>query len=296
MKPLVIYHGGGCMDGFCAAWLFHKAFPDADFVAANYGEAPPIDYCGRDVFIVDFSYPREIMHGVIGQSKMVTVLDHHKTAKAALEGLTDEWPSDRLHITFDMGKSGGRLAWEHLCEIGGDPAVSFYSHFGSITVDSNRADEVPWLVAYTEDRDLWLWKMPNSKEISAWLGSVPRDFEAWDIFNNPGWKEEQSRIDQGAAILRYQQQIVDSHCDNAVEIEMDGHKVLSLNATTLVSEIGEKLAQDRPFSATYFIRQDGMKVWSLRSRGESGIDVSEVAARRGGGGHRNASGFQEPSK
>lgn len=36
-KPLVIYHGG-CWDGFCAAWLFRKAFPDAEFFPAQYGQ------------------------------------------------------------------------------------------------------------------------------------------------------------------------------------------------------------------------------------------------------------------
>jgi nanoRNase/pAp phosphatase (c-di-AMP/oligoRNAs hydrolase) len=73
---------------------------------------------------------------------------------------------------------------------------------------------------------------------------------------------------------------------------LDGHKVLAVNATCLMSEIGERLAQGRPFGATYFVREDGKRVWSLRSC-EGGIDVSDVARRRGGGGHRAAAGFTE---
>ncbi|WP_249139114.1 hypothetical protein [Actibacterium sp. MT2.3-13A] len=36
------------------------------------------------------------------------------------------------------------------------------------------------------------------------------------------------------------------------------------------------------------------RVFSLRSRGDGGQDVSEIAASYGGGGHRNAAGFQMP--
>mgnify|MGYP001614915008 CR=1 FL=1 len=43
---MVIYHAG-CWDGFCAAWLLHKAYPRAEFVPAQYGEAPPETHRGR---------------------------------------------------------------------------------------------------------------------------------------------------------------------------------------------------------------------------------------------------------
>lgn len=98
---------------------------------------------------------------------------------------------------------------------------------------------------------------------------------------------------EGAAILKYQAEQVARHVKHAVEIELDGYRVLAVNATTLQSEIGEALAEGRPFGATWFVRGDGRKVWSLRSRGPSGIDVSEVARKMGGGGHPNAAGFEE---
>jgi uncharacterized protein len=97
---------------------------------------------------------------------------------------------------------------------------------------------------------------------------------------------------EGAAIIRYQDQIIEQQCKNAVEIEMDGHRVLSVNATVLISEIGGKLAEGRPFSATYFFDGKGRRIWSLRSR-DGGVDVSEIAKRHGGGGHRQAAGYEE---
>jgi len=53
------------------------------------------------------------------------------------------------------------------------------------------------------------------------------------------------------------------------------------------------MARAAPFAACYYDRPDA-RVFSLRSRGEDGLDVAEIAASYGGGGHRNAAGFQMP--
>lgn len=287
-NPLVIYHGG-CWDGFCAAWVLRKVFGEAEFVPAQYGQEPP-NCTGRRVFIVDFSYKRPVMRSILSQAKAVVVLDHHKTAEAELAGLVDEFIQrpDLIHnpdgselpfVHFDMNKSGGRLTWEWLQQSGhGD-----FKH-----------TPTPWLVDYTEDRDLWRWKLDWSREINAFIRSWPLDFAKWNEFNliGPGCGKWDTWIDAGSAILRREKQIVDDHVKNAVETEMDGHKILAVNATVLFSEIAGELAKDRPFGAAYFIRSDGKRVWSLRSR-DGGVDVSEIAKAHGGGGHRNAAGFEE---
>lgn len=99
-------------------------------------------------------------------------------------------------------------------------------------------------------------------------------------------------VAQGSAILRREQQIVDSHVSFARETHIGGHKVLCVNATVLSSEIAGALAENRPFGVCWFERGDGKRVYSLRSR-DGGVDVSEVAKMYGGGGHRNAAGFEE---
>ena len=288
MKTLVIYHAG-CWDGFCAAWLFHLAFPDAEFHAAHYGTEPP-DVAGKHVYLVDFSYKRPVMQEIIEAADGVAVLDHHKTAEAELSGLETEreWRWVPL-IIFDMEKSGGRLAWEYLYgrRLLPDELLAT-SHSGySLGV-------APWLVDYTEDRDLWRWKLPASKEINAALRSYDLAFDLWDMLSGVG-KSEDGRVSlarEGAAILRQQNQIVNEHVRHAREVELDGHKVLSVNATVFFSEIAGELAKDRPFGVCYFDRGDGVRQYSLRSR-DDGIDVSEIAKRHGGGGHRNASGYEE---
>jgi hypothetical protein len=275
---MVLYHGN-CYDGFCAAWVARKRFPDAECVPVNYGDAPP-NVAGRDVYILDFSYQRLVMLDIIAQARAVVVLDHHKTAAAELAGdlsVVVDGPSLRAPvIVFDMTKSGGRLTWEY-----------FFS-----------GQDVPWLVAYTEDRDLWRWALPHSRAINAWLRSHPFDFELWDVISKSrplAFDGLRFPVGEGEAILRREKQIVDSHVGFAREVDIDGYHVLAVNATVLTSEIAGELAKDRPFGACWFERADGKRVWSLRSEKTDGVDVSEISKRHGGGGHRQAAGYEEQS-
>jgi oligoribonuclease NrnB/cAMP/cGMP phosphodiesterase (DHH superfamily) len=176
-------------------------------------------------------------------------------------------------IVFDMNMSGGRLAWNH-----------FYA---------NACMPPPGLVDYTEDRDLWRWQLLDSKAVNACLRSYPLDFGLWNQWGNLTAPVLHDLLfKEGEAILRREQQIIDDHVRHAREIEMNDYKILSVNATVLFSEIAGELAKDRPFGACYFDRQDGKRQWSLRSR-DGGIDVSGIAKLHGGGGHRNAAGFEE---
>lgn len=259
MFKLCIYHAN-CNDGFCAAWLFHRAYPDAEFHAATYGDTPP-DVRDRDVYILDFSYKRDVLLALIRDAESLTLLDHHVTAKADLadiEGAT---------IVFDMTKSGARLAAEFL-----------------------QLPSAPMLVDYTEDRDLWRWQLPSSREINAALSSYPRNFAIWDLL-------DASSIDElaveGAAILRYQQQLVDAACRHAELVRIGDHDVPVCHSTVLQSEIGERLCQGRPYALIWWCAGDKY-VCSLRSS-PHGLDVSEIAKHYGGGGHKNAAGFSTTS-
>jgi uncharacterized protein len=289
MKPLVIYHAG-CWDGFCAAWVMRHALPDADFHAAHYGTAAP-DVTGRDVYLVDFAFKRPAMLTIVAQAcGNVTVLDHHKTAEADLAGLAGECHRDTLvrlpHVVFDMTKSGGRLAWEYVWD------RLYAGVFRDLTnaASGERVDRTrsPWLVDYTEDRDLWRHVLPRSREVNAALRSYPLDFATWDALAD---RDPLTLVAEGTAILRAEQVVIDQHIRHAREVEIGGHRVLCVNATTLFSEIAGELAAGRPFGACYFDRHDGKRVYSLRSR-DGGVDVSEVAKAMGGGGHRNAAGFE----
>ena len=262
-RIVVIYHAD-CVDGFTAAWCARRKFGDtAEYVPAKYGDTPP-DVHGANVYVLDFSYPRDVLIGMNVRANTLRVLDHHKTAQAALAGLP--------FCEFDMECSGARMAWDHFA-------------FGP--------ERVPGLVRYVEDRDLWRWALPFSKEVSAMIGCAPRTFEAWGVLADRIEDEFESVASEGAAILRAQQAYCDAMVRRARTIPWDGVEVPIVNCSPIhVSEIVGALAEQSPHGWAIGWSQgpDGKFHYSLRSRG-NGPDVSALAKRFGGGGHRGAAGF-----
>lgn len=260
MRRVVLYHSG-CPDGFGAAWAAWKRFGDeARYIPVRYGEDPPSELTPDDeVWIVDFSYPRDVLLELRSKVGVVTVIDHHKTAEADLAGL--DW------CVFDQAHSGAVLTWKHL--------------YGDA--------DVPMLLQYIQDRDLWTWELADSKEVSAALYAYEFDFKLWSEFA----RDPSRLVHEGVVHLRLQRKMVAMAAASANICTVGGYEVPVLCASQNVSEIGEYLCKQepaRPFVAIY--RDRGNKrIWSLRSRG--GFDVSEVARRYGGGGHAAAAGFEQ---
>ena len=100
---------------------------------------------------VEFRYPLETMLELHRQHESVILLDHHETARDALEGRMPD-------CHFDLERSGVTIAWEY-----------WGSGFGT--------NEGEMLARYIEDRDLWRWKLPDSREVSAALDSTRRGSE-----------------------------------------------------------------------------------------------------------------------
>lgn len=264
MKPLVLFHAA-CWDGFCAAWVTRKSIGEIEAVPVQYGTDPP-DVTGRTVYVLDFAFKRPGLAALAAQAESLVVLDHHQTAEADLGWLSEQ---PNVTVRFNKEKSGGRLAWEFF---------------------NPPHNPVPWLVEYTEDRDLWRHALPDSQEINAALRSYPLDFATWDRLQSPA--RLAYLVSEGKAIRRREQQIVNDHMLHAREREIGGHTIRAVNATVLFSEIAGELAKGYPFGACYFDRADGKRQWSLRSTPD-GIDVSVVALAHGGGGHKHAAGFEE---
>lgn len=262
-KPLVLFHAS-CSDGFCAAWIYRRYVdPNCDFRAIQFGSAPP-DVTGRKVVVLDFSFPRPQLLDMQQKARSFLVLDHHKTAAEDLEGLD--------FCVFDLDKSGARMTWEYFF----DPQSS-----GDIK-------QPPWLVPYTEDQDLWTWKLPDSKAVNAAITSYPRLFPVWDQL---AARQPKELALEGQAILRYQDRLIRPRVKNHSWATIGGHRVPITNATCLSSEIGNRLAKSHPFAAVFFITKENRYVYNLRSTGDDAVDVGQIARQYGGGGHPNASGF-----
>lgn len=288
---LCIYHGN-CADGFGAAYAVWRWDSSVEFHAGVYGQPPP-DVAGKHVILVDFTYPLDVLRQMAkGAAKSITILDHHKTAAEILQrfvrqGYDFSWDFDEfsafcetsgeipIRAIFDMNRSGAMLAWDFF-----HPGVA-----------------APRLFAHIQDRDLWQFKLPGTRPIQANLFSYPYDFTVWDAIVEACEDDEYRAkfIAEGDAIERkHFKDLAELSVVTLQRMVIGGYDVPVCNLPyTMSSDAGHQLAQGEPFAACFWITADGW-VFSLRSA-EGGVDVSEVAKRYGGGGHKNAAGFRVPS-
>lgn len=264
MKKYVLYHGQ-CRDGFGAAYAFwrHPIYRDATFIPVFWNTPPPPMEDGSEVYIVDFAYERDELLKLKERMSLVRVIDHHETSVEWLDGLD--------FVTFDMTKSGCRLAWEFVA--GPD------DEWGP-----------PRLLNWIEDKDLWVWKLAHTKEAMAGLETYPFDFEVWSrLADDPS-----EMLARGEVLVPFIDEIVAAAISRVRMVEIGGYRVPVTNATTHWSEIGAALCEthpDAPFVMTYVDMPTGRK-WSLRSNGKFNVRV--FAQKFGGGGHPQAAGFQMP--
>jgi len=278
---MICYYHGGCPDGWAAAYIVKKKYPDAQLIPLSYGavdiERMIEESKNQSVIMVDFSLKTQEQHNRLAASaNNLFVLDHHKTAKEVLNGVHN--------AVFDMNRSGAGLAWDYL--FGKDSGWPFEDP------DSKR----PWWVDYTEDQDLWRFNLPNSREINGWLNIQERTVENWDLLLNVRKITPQFAQLQGEAIQQFTEYMVKAALKDLQEgvwlFDGRNHKVGIVNNGHIgTSEVGEAV-----YSAGYDIalmwREDGRGLirFGLRS---TTVDVGKLASSfPGGGGHKNSSGFE----
>jgi len=275
---LIVYHNN-CPDGFAAAFIAHQRYPEAKLLPRDHGLEPPYaEVKDKDVLVVDFSWrTREQNLELAELSKTFRILDHHKTAQETLQGLD--------FATFDMNRSGAGLAWDYL--FGKDSRTSLKR-----PIEAQPWLSRPWYVDYVEDRDLWRKALPSTDEVNAYIMTLPYDFTAWEGLAAMKTYEEAAFKGQGA--LAHVKHYVREALTNARTGKLAGYDAMIINALYLnISEVAGELANlCNGIGIGYFERGDGVMQFSLRSRNE--VDVSAIAKQLGGGGHRNAAGFQLP--
>lgn len=293
-KPdMFIYHSP-CDDGFGAAWAVWKRWGDAvEYVPATYGKPAP-DVSGRNVLMGDFSYKYDVLSEMSFKARSMVILDHHKTAQEDLsrlpimrEATIGEVPATFMEVCwtqnmpeiaafFDMNRSGARMVWD-------------FCHPG---------EDVPELIRFIEDRDLWRFDYPQTRAFTLWLRSHPYDFATWDrIAAQLEGADAAAILAQALAIEAFYDQKVAEMVRQVQLQRIDGHLVPVVNCSwAFASDVAHELLKahkDAPFAAVYYDRGDGARTYSLRSEDDR-ADVSAVAKRYGGGGHRNAAGFEVP--
>lgn len=285
----IIYHGP-CSDGTGGLWCASHYKPIKTRFACKAGSNPTGDYTDMNVIFVDICPKINYLLELVKVASYVVILDHHKSSQQMIQDnkeALDLIPN--LLIEFDMERSGCQMAWDYFFE----------------------SQSRPFFIDYMGDRDLWTWKLPDSKEVNTALF----DLGYIDSYNlnkmTELMEDSETKLKElksiGALIELSNKRQIDIAISNAIEATMksaNGDKSyriwLAGNINPcLRSELGNGLCLKQfkdgvmpDFSACWQYDTKSNEWWiSLRGVPSRSPDLSVLASCFGGGGHPMASGI-----
>jgi len=265
-KILVLYHGK-CMDGFAGAWSAWKKFGDtAEYLPQERTKIPESDiFQDKEVYVIDYSFTKEQILSFEKVASKFVCIDHHISAKEAVESLKEH--------SFDTSHSGSYLAWKY-----------FFPE-----------TEVPRLIEYISDSDTWAHKLADYENVEAYIyretekGSEFSYFEdlSKELESDEGFERAKSI---GKLFREAHEKRVNIYEEMAELINFEGYEVYAVNAPSDIrSELGHRLAIKTNSFSVLFYYEKGM--WKCSLRSVKDFDVSAIAVKHGGGGHKNAAAF-----
>ncbi|MDH5541954.1 MAG: DHHA1 domain-containing protein [Nitrospinota bacterium] len=266
---IIIHHDD--YDGRCSAALVKLKHPGARLHAIDYKDNFPIqsiadkeevwllDYCPQGALELDF---------LLAKTYNVTWIDHHNTAH--LKKLPGFHVLQRRAVSRDTSKSAALLTWEHLYP------------------DA----EAPQFVQLINDFDLF--KFAYGEATTHFIAGISAEDTAAD---SPLWGKLMNDdylfkkiIHNGKIINRASVMAGSEYLGRwGYETVFENHISIACNMGRPVNDLFAGVRNKYPVMIAY--AYDGEKYSVSLYTTDPDIDVSEIAAKYGGGGHRGAAGF-----
>ncbi len=288
----IIFHEDhdGYVGAAIAASTNKHGYKDMKLCPTNYGKEIPIkieDLKETDtVYVIDFSYKKEILEEINSKVKLLVVLDHHESMREEISGLP--------YVIFDNSRSGAKLAWDYFTDgyYGSNPVVDIvdaYDLWNKKFHLTHRGTNLKWkhVIGYhlgtMEKQDnIEFWKEQISK-FSVDFASLERGMDLYGTVLETAENVEQS------AVTRH---VRGTTGFNGL-VFAGSKESLSLVSDALLYDV-ESQEVKRDITFCYFTPKDepGKMVVSMRSAigSEEKITAMAVAKSLGGGGHRHAAG------
>lgn len=280
MKTVCIYHSRD-LDGWCSAAIVKKKYPDAELIGYDYGmdypkEISPEIILGPtakiQIILVDVSFEPVLMNTIRDSKHEFIWIDHHKSA------IQDSIEHGYQHMagTRDREYAACELTWKYFFPDKPIPypveLLGLYDSFRHKELDEENGHLVILFQyaarAYITDPDSCA-KVILTKENT--------------ILND--WR------DKGTAILNYLNIEAQQIFKKAVPFEFEDHQFLMVNRERFNPVNFGIDYHSEGYDGFICFWFDGL-VWTFSLYNDNGeVDVSEIAKKYGGGGHKGAAGF-----
>lgn len=295
---IILYHDD-CIDGFMSMYVLRSSFEKINqkvvCIPVMYGFEPPykqindlsLKHKKVNLVVADFCYSKDQLLAISPYVDILSVLDHHDTA-AELHGgygykcISNKCRCSDISVKIIESQSGASLAYDYVSKFTMVPPIVYEFVLG------------------VEDHDLWNYVFDKTEAIIELLVGLPRTYEAWyDFFH-----QEKSIINEQLEVAKlkveYRRKAVKSICEKATLVSFEGHTVPFVNSShDYSSYVGQELYKDYPFAFMFEIignssirdcKLNCVRV-SLRSDRKTGMDLTSIAKKYKGGGHKHAAGF-----
>lgn len=283
MKATVIYHSAD-YDGIFCREIARKFLPDAELIGWNFGD-PLLSPSADVIYILDLSPDCLEPEARLSWSKIIWI-DHHKTS---IDKYGNNIPGYRID-----GVAACRLAWQWFkyqteCEDTTRYKLPTKSDF------IGRFVTEPLAVRLAGEYDIWDKRDPDAETFQYALRAEPLTPVGWAAMFDDDRAFINALLVKGRTCQRYAQDVDASICRSRTWImEWEGLKFLCINSARFNSLVfAARDVQETGHDALLGFCFDG-KQWTVslyHAKHRTDLDLSEIAKRHGGGGHRGACGF-----
>lgn len=306
MKTTVIYHSADFDGLFCREIARHflgdgtsGTGNEVEYIGWDHGNAKlPFPEEGA-VYVLDlspdcFAGEADLLNEKWGR---LVWIDHHKSA-------INKWPAEFPGYRID-GVAACRLAWFYFAALERYKAQTatadfawFQFHYPMASKQDfiDRTVSEPLAVRLAGEYDIWDRRDPNAEVFQFGLRSRELGEKEWTALLTPGHTLlALDLVRHGKMLQRYQQQTDAGVMARSFLVVFEGLTFLALNtarcnsltfAAKDVPETGHDALLGFYFNGTHW----NYALYHARHRTE--LDLSEIAVRYGGGGHRGACGFR----
>ena len=290
MKATVIYHRAD-FDGIFCREIAKHFMPDAELVGWDYGD-PKLPFPSEDsVYVLDLS--PECFTEIPKYQERLIWIDHHKSA---IEKFPSVWPGYRID-----GVAACRLAWQWFTRPAIDDGAS--PRLPTDVQFKNREVSEPLAVRLAGEYDIWDKRDPRADLFQHGLRSCDLTDDIWcSMLANPDCIEREDSavkflLENGKAIQYAKtQENKDIITSYGFDIIFEGVTFLACNHARYNSHLFT--AGIKPHHEALFgFKWDGDQ-WQIslyHIDGKASVDLSLIAVKFGGGGHKGACGFRVKS-
>lgn len=271
------YHADA--DGICAGywvWVAHRTNKKEDYIKSEYGKPFPFEIIepGEEVWMVDYSLDPSDMRILLSITSDVTWIDHHKTAIDKYHGFEFDIPG----VRYD-GIAGCMLTWWYTTtRVDGE---GFYE---------GKTFDAPWFTKYIADYDVWKFEYGENTKLFQ-IAFTAHGFEPWseewDKFFDIKYYEN-DLINAGREMQKYRDGWAKSVMEIGFETKFEGHNCFAVCLPRCNSQFFDSLEKEYDILIPFYWNGE---FWAV-SLYSSKVDVSKIATKHGGGGHKGAAGFQ----